>query len=120
MQRVAVYACLQGSHLGGLEPLWPLLHSELYAIILAQRAEPIPLYCRVVDEHVLSGVAGDKAITCQKSQTIQGQQHHTYMNQAGAGRHRQASPARRRISMDTLPAPIMLADTIGKEPIWTS
>ncbi len=47
----------------GLQPLGTLLGSELNLLALAQRAEPRSLDGRLVDKHVIPGIAGDEVIS---------------------------------------------------------
>jgi hypothetical protein len=61
-QQESAQVWLERFYLNGLRTLGALLDDKLDALVLLQRTEPIALDGRVMDEYVLSDLAGDKAI----------------------------------------------------------
>lgn len=68
-----VWVCrLQDSYVGSLQSLGALLDDEFHPLTLAQRAESLAFDCREMDEHILSGIAGDKAISFGIAEPLDG------------------------------------------------
>jgi len=60
MQQGTSQVRLQSPYLGGPQSLGARLDRELYLLVLTQRMESKPLNVRMMNEYVLSGLAGNE------------------------------------------------------------
>jgi hypothetical protein len=70
-QHKAAYR-LQGPHVSGLQPLGTLLDVELDLLALVQRAKSLHFDRRMMDKYVLSGFAGNEAISFARVEPFDG------------------------------------------------